>query len=125
MTHASNLIANRTLTREDVQSIVGGRASPVIFEQCVFDGEDLSGLDLRACTFFSCSAAEASFARSQLEGTHWLSCKARNCVGFFLAEIGPSIYNKAIADVQDCLQVRVSEVQIEVKEEEFRYWHKA
>jgi uncharacterized protein (DUF2164 family) len=46
-------------------------------------------------------------------------------LGFFLAEIGPSVYNKAVADVQDCLQVRVSEVQIEVKEDEFRYWHKA
>ena len=46
-------------------------------------------------------------------------------LGFFLAEIGPSVYNKAVEDVQDCLQVRVSEVQIEVKEEEFRYWHKA
>ena len=45
-------------------------------------------------------------------------------LGFFLAEIGPSVYNKAVADVQDCLQVHVSEVQIEVKEEEFRYWHK-
>ncbi len=44
-------------------------------------------------------------------------------LGFFLTEIGPSVYNKAVADVQDCLQVRVSEVQIEVKEE-FRYWRK-
>ena len=46
-------------------------------------------------------------------------------LGFFLAEIGPSVYNKAVADVQDCLQVRVSEIQIEVKEDEFPYWHKA
>lgn len=45
-------------------------------------------------------------------------------LGFFLEEIGPSIYNRAVADVQERLQQRVSEVDIEVHEDEFDYWRK-
>ena len=45
-------------------------------------------------------------------------------LGFFLEELGPSIYNKAVADVQERLQSRVSEVDLEVHEEEFQYWRK-
>ena len=43
---------------------------------------------------------------------------------FFLEEVGPSIYNKAVADVQERLQLRVSELDIEVHEDEFQYWRK-
>jgi uncharacterized protein (DUF2164 family) len=41
---------------------------------------------------------------------------------FILAEIGPLIYNKAVNDVQDNLQSRISELDIEVHEAEFQYW---
>jgi len=43
-------------------------------------------------------------------------------LGFFLEEIGPSIYNRGVADTQERLQMRVTEVDIEVHEDEFRYW---
>jgi len=43
-------------------------------------------------------------------------------LGFFLEEIGPSIYNKAVADVQEKLQMRISELDLEVHEDEFAYW---
>jgi uncharacterized protein (DUF2164 family) len=49
---------------------------------------------------------------------------AGGLLGFFLEEIGPSIYNKAVADVQERLQARVAEVDIEVHETEFGYWQK-
>jgi uncharacterized protein (DUF2164 family) len=49
---------------------------------------------------------------------------AAGLLGFFLEEIGPSIYNKAVADVQERLQARVAEVDIEVHEDEFGYWQK-
>jgi uncharacterized protein (DUF2164 family) len=45
-------------------------------------------------------------------------------LGFFLEEIGPSIYNQAVAQAQESLQQRVSELDIEVHEDEFGYWHK-
>ena len=45
-------------------------------------------------------------------------------LGFFLEEIGPSIYNRGVADTQERVQARVMEVDIEVHEEEFRYWQK-
>ncbi len=49
---------------------------------------------------------------------------AGGLLGFFLEEIAPSIYNKAVADVQERLQLRVVELDLEVHEEEFQYWRK-
>lgn len=49
---------------------------------------------------------------------------AGGLLGFFLEEIGPVIYNKAVADVQERLQMRVSELDIEIHEDEFTYWRK-
>lgn len=45
-------------------------------------------------------------------------------LGFFLEEIGPLVYNQAVADVQERLQARISELDIEVHEDEFQYWRK-
>ena len=45
-------------------------------------------------------------------------------LGFLLEEIGPSVYNKAVADVQDRLGARIAELDIEVHEDEFGYWRK-
>lgn len=45
-------------------------------------------------------------------------------LGFFLEEVGPLVYNQAVADVQDRLQARVMEVDVEVHEPEFTYWNK-
>lgn len=45
-------------------------------------------------------------------------------LGFFLEEIGPVVYNRAVADVQERLQARVMEVDIELHVEEFDYWRK-
>jgi uncharacterized protein (DUF2164 family) len=47
---------------------------------------------------------------------------AGSLLGFFLQEIGPSIYNQAVAEVQERLQTRVSELDIELHEDEFGYW---
>ena len=43
-------------------------------------------------------------------------------LSFFIDEIGPLIYNKAVADVQQRLQARIMEVDLEVYEDEFTYW---
>jgi uncharacterized protein (DUF2164 family) len=49
---------------------------------------------------------------------------AGGLLGYFLEELGPVVYNKAVADVQERLQARVSEVDIEVHADEFAYWRK-
>lgn len=49
---------------------------------------------------------------------------AGGLLGFFLEEIGPAIYNKAVADVQERMQERIAELDIEMHEEEFQYWRK-
>ena len=45
-------------------------------------------------------------------------------LGFFLEEIGPTIYNRAVTDVQERLLTRVQELDLEVHEDEFQYWRK-
>jgi uncharacterized protein (DUF2164 family) len=41
---------------------------------------------------------------------------------FFLADIGPSIYNKAVAQAVERMQAKVMDVEVEVHEPEFTYW---
>jgi uncharacterized protein (DUF2164 family) len=43
-------------------------------------------------------------------------------LGFFLEEIGPVIYNQAIAEAQEKMQQRIAELDIEAHEDEFPYW---
>lgn len=49
---------------------------------------------------------------------------ADGLLNYFLEELGPLVYNKAVADVQNRLQARIMEVDIEVHEDEFQYWRK-
>jgi uncharacterized protein (DUF2164 family) len=41
---------------------------------------------------------------------------------FFVEEIGPAIYNGAIADAQARMAVRVSDLSGELYSDEFQYW---
>lgn len=50
---------------------------------------------------------------------------AGGLLNFFLLEIGPSVYNRAVSDAQDRLQARVMELDIDVHESEFGYWKTA
>ncbi len=43
-------------------------------------------------------------------------------LGFFLVEIGPLVYNQAVADVQQRLQTRINEIDLEVYADVFQYW---
>ena len=48
--------------------------------------------------------------------------QAAALLNFFLAEIAPSVYNQAVADVQQRLMVRVGELDIECHADEFGHW---
>jgi uncharacterized protein (DUF2164 family) len=50
---------------------------------------------------------------------------AEGLLNYFLAELGPLVYNKAVAAVQERLQARVMEVDGEIYEDEFQYWRQA
>ena len=49
---------------------------------------------------------------------------AAELLAFFLEELAPRVYNQAVAEVQERLQQRVAELDIELHEDEFQYWHK-
>lgn len=45
-------------------------------------------------------------------------------LGFFLEEIGPLVYNQTVSQLQERLQQRVQELDIEFNEDEFQYWRR-
>jgi uncharacterized protein (DUF2164 family) len=45
-------------------------------------------------------------------------------LNFFVEEIGPAIYNKAIADAQARMQQRAADLSGELYADEFSYWPK-
>lgn len=46
-------------------------------------------------------------------------------LNYILEEIGPAIYNKAIADAQTRMQQRAMDLSGELYADEFQYWSKA
>lgn len=50
--------------------------------------------------------------------------KAKLLLDFCLKELGPSIYNQAIADAQSYMQDKISDVDAACYEPEFAYWVK-
>jgi uncharacterized protein (DUF2164 family) len=48
--------------------------------------------------------------------------QARLLLDYFLQEIGPVVYNKAIADAQQYFQGRVADLEGVCYEHEFTYW---
>ena len=49
---------------------------------------------------------------------------AGSLLSFFLEEVGPLVYNQAVSKVQERLQERVQELDIEFNEDEFQYWRR-
>ena len=43
-------------------------------------------------------------------------------LNFFMEEVGPAIYNRAIADAQARIQQRVTDLDGELYADEFQYW---
>lgn len=60
----------------------------------------------------------------QEEGDELGELRAQMFLKFILEEIGPSIYNQAIADAQAYMQEKTSEMEISCYAEEFAYWGK-
>ena len=72
------------------------------------------------------ATAVQSIERYHLEelGEKIGNIRAGALLNFFLEEIAPSIYNQAVAEVQERLIARVTEIDIECHEDEFGYWSK-
>lgn len=47
---------------------------------------------------------------------------AGSLLNFFLEEIGPLIYNQAVAEAQERMLMRAQELDIELHEEPLQYW---
>ena len=70
-------VADATLAREDVQRLLAAPRGPLRFEDCDFEGADLSRLDLRSAEFHRCTIVETSFFGAGLTQSRWLRCRGR------------------------------------------------
>ncbi|MBK8726370.1 MAG: DUF2164 domain-containing protein [Holophagaceae bacterium] len=50
--------------------------------------------------------------------------KAKLLLDYVLKEVGPSVYNQAVADAQANLQEKVADLGVDCFEAEFTYWKK-
>lgn len=50
--------------------------------------------------------------------------KAKLFLDYVLKEIGPTVYNQAVADAQATLQEKVADLGVDCFEAEFTYWKK-
>jgi len=62
--------------RSSLQQLLDEAGPGLRFQQCVFDAEDLEGLDLGRAEFVSCSLAGTGWRRAKLAGTRWRGCRA-------------------------------------------------
>jgi uncharacterized protein (DUF2164 family) len=62
--------------------------------------------------------------REHRDGEKIGNIAAGGLLGFLLEEIGPLVYNQAIADAQERMQARINELDIDLHEEPFTYWRK-
>ena len=92
--NASFRITGRSLQRSDLADVLARQLGTVVFDQCAFDGEDLSRLKLRGARFQSCTLEETSFERSDLAGTVWQACKAR-LANFHLADLTEAQFSES------------------------------
>jgi uncharacterized protein (DUF2164 family) len=51
--------------------------------------------------------------------------KARSVLDFFVREVGPSVYNQALADAQTTMTVAVADLAGNRYEPEFNYWKRS
>jgi uncharacterized protein (DUF2164 family) len=68
-------------------------------------------------------ASLARYCRTELE-VDVSDIQALALVEFFLKEIGPSVYNKAVADAQAFLRDRLADLEATCYEPEFTFWPK-
>lgn len=50
--------------------------------------------------------------------------QAKLLLDYVLKEVGPSVYNQAIADAQATLQAKVGDLALDCYQAEFTYWKK-
>jgi len=101
MTHTTNTSANadakaraivgQTISRSQMESLISASTNSLVFEDCDFEGVDLSRLNLRGFEFRDCSFIEASIYATVLSQSTWLRCRGRQA-DFEAAELVDALF---------------------------------
>ena len=73
---SSGAISGVAPHRAELVELIGGATGPLIFDQCDFNGADLSRLDLQDAEFRNCTFLETSLYAAKLARTRWHRCRA-------------------------------------------------
>jgi fluoroquinolone resistance protein len=87
-------VADATLAREDVQQLIDANQQPLRFEDCDFEGADLSRLDLRSAEFHRCNIVETSFFGTALTQSRWQRCRGRQA-DFAAADLVDAVFQSS------------------------------
>ncbi|MEO8121181.1 MAG: pentapeptide repeat-containing protein, partial [Rhodoferax sp.] len=60
MTNTTTVISGETISRFQLEEFIARAKAPLVFEDCEFEGADLSRLALRGVNFKSCNLVEVS-----------------------------------------------------------------
>jgi uncharacterized protein YjbI with pentapeptide repeats len=109
-------VADATLAREDVQQLIDANQQPLRFEDCDFEGADLSRLDLRSAEFHRCNIVETSFFGTALTQSRWQRCRGRdlNNTSWRRAKLASATYSGCKltgANFEDCSTLGLSFVE--------------
>src|SRR5262249_34117826 len=69
------LIAGEPIDRARMAEIIAVNRESVRFEDCSFDGADLSELAMGGFAFERCSFIDTSFKGAVLDRSHWKGCR--------------------------------------------------
>src|SRR5450830_1001228 len=70
-------IVGQTMSRSHMELLISKSTQPLVFEDCDFEGVDLSRLHLHGFEFRDCTFIEASLYAASLSQTVWLRCRGR------------------------------------------------
>jgi len=87
----ASAIVGQAISRSQMESLISGSTNSFVFEDCDFEGVDLSRLDMRGFEFRDCSFIEASIYATVLSQSTWLRCRGRQA-DFEAAELVDALF---------------------------------
>lgn len=89
---SKTIIAQQIFDKAGLSELLNQHApQDLSFEQCIFDGLNLSNTHLRGAQFVECSLADTRLESCQLAETRWLHCKAGGA-RFRLADLTDALF---------------------------------
>lgn len=106
------LVSNVQITRDELVNLLAASHESLSFENCSFDDEDLSGLELDSSQFSGCSFLNTRLIRAHLQDTIWQRCKLGQA-DFSLADLSSARFSACDLHLSKWVRAHIASLQIE------------